>query len=605
MVLAALWDKRPRPNPRACTSSFSLRINLLGGCVAASRRDASRRDPSNAMQWVCAGAVRWCGPAACRACGEHRRAVPSCFVHEQRWVPLKQTQVDWIFVKTICRKGECTSFLIIFGDMYKEIFTLNTEGITSVFRNRRGNFAITFALVTTVIFAAGGLAVDYAMLLNTKSRLNNALDAASLATSRAISIGEIRTTGNDARNYFKKVFASNMGDDAFDPARYTLDRFVVDTDRQTVSAEVSIDRPLMLMRVASGETSEKVASRSVATYGGNEIEVAMVFDFSSSMRGAPIAALREAAKDSVRELLSVNTPSKTNARISLVPYSRAVNVGPFLARYVYPDYNEAKSDAPRFSRSLFNSTGLGYSVAALKTQFGRCRTRRGSVRCNWRRRHVINGDGTSVDTCSTERKAPKSGGRSHQFTDKDPTFGMISRDSRLDDGKCIPARLVPLSSNENSLINTITNYRTHTGTAGQIGLQWAWYTLSHNWANYLPSGSAPGDMATNPELRKYIIFMTDGEFNRAYADNRDLDEWDEGIAKATTLSLCNAIKQKGIKIFSIGFDLHQSSAIDMMKRCASPDDGALTYFYTPSTTRELKSVYASIAKSIQTLRLLY
>ncbi|MCP5088723.1 MAG: hypothetical protein GY952_18180, partial [Rhodobacteraceae bacterium] len=56
-------------------------------------------------------------------------------------------------------------------------------------------------LLATVIFLAAGLAVDYSRSLGTKSRINNALDAATLATGRALSIGEISTTGTEAQDY--------------------------------------------------------------------------------------------------------------------------------------------------------------------------------------------------------------------------------------------------------------------------------------------------------------------------------------------------------------------------------------------------------------------
>ena len=120
-------------------------------------------------------------------------------------------------------------------------------------RNRKGNFAIHFGLAATFIFLAGGLAVDYTLALGSRIRINNALDAASLATGRALAIGEISSTGDAAENYFKAVFAANMGDNAFDSTTYTLKNFNLDMVAKMVSAEVEIDQNLTLLRVGVGK----------------------------------------------------------------------------------------------------------------------------------------------------------------------------------------------------------------------------------------------------------------------------------------------------------------------------------------------------------------
>lgn len=431
------------------------------------------------------------------------------------------------------------------------------------FLNKYGNFTIKFALGMTVIFMAAGLAVDYSMSLGTKTRINNALDAATLATARALASGEFDTGGTHALDYFKAVFAANVGDDAFDSSTYTVEHFTIDAKAQTVSGEISTDQWLTLSQIGTGRTTQTVASSSTAGYGVRAIEVAMVLDLSSSMKGSKLSALKTAAKDSIETFLSANTNSRTNVRISLIPYSSAVNVGSFLARYVYADYSEATSNAPTYDAS---------------------------------------DDGTNVDNCSTDRKAPSSG-TSYRFTDANPSFGMISRDSRLEDDKCLTAELVPLSSNESSLVKTIKNYRVDSGTAGQIGLQWAWYTISHNWANYLPNGSEPGVLSTDSDLAKYIILMTDGQFNKAYAGNSDSSEISSSIALATANSLCTAIKSDGIIIFSIGFKLDKIDAKEMLKSCATPDRDDVTYFYEPDTNNELLAAYSNIVQTIQRLNL--
>ncbi len=528
-------------------------------------------------------------------------------------------------------------------------------------QDKSGNFAVSFALAATVIFMAAGLAVDYSRSLGTKTRINNALDAASLATSRALSIGEIGTTGKDAENYFKAVFAANVGDDSFDSGTYTLKSFKLNTNTRTVSAEISVDQPLTFLRVGTGRPTQSVASYSATSYGIGSIEVAMVLDVTGSMgsgTGSKLQSLKDAATLGITELLKANTATDENVRISLVPYDFGVNAG-VLAKYVYPDYDEAESDAPVYDASFaagydvdtFQAPyktncyytqnedrspafqyarydGAGYEGLLMNAVFSGSRDRRiggeGLLRpvhhktytCFLPTDFIVEDDGTNVDNCATDRKAPKSSGlTSYQYTDENPSKGMISRDSRLDRQahyhysryyyyRCPSSPLVTLTSNETTLKNAISGLSGGGFTAGHIGLQWAWYTLSHKWAGYIDgTASDPGDMDTDDDLAKFIILMTDGDFNTAYAGtNSSKITKQSKRSKNHTDKLCTNIKAAGIKIFTIGYKT-SGAADTMLASCASPDEGNFTYSYEPDTASELAGTYAAIVGMIRTIRL--
>jgi Flp pilus assembly protein TadG len=515
-------------------------------------------------------------------------------------------------------------------------------------RNKSGNFAIAFAFTSVAIFLSVGLAVDYSRSVGQRTRVNNALDAASLATARALSIGEISDTGSAAEDYFKAVFAANLGIDDLGASDYSVDNFTIDTASQTISATAEYDQPLTFISVGSSQTSQAVGTKSAASYGIGDIEVAMVLDVTGSMSGYNITSLKSAATLGIEELLTANTGTDEHVRISLVPYSDSVNAG-VLAPYVYPDYNEAESDAPVYDSSYTAGYDVDTFQADYKTncyyvgyddglgitdyadlgddgyeafvinaafpggysgrggdgyvQYASHRGRSRTYTCFLEDDFIVEDDGTSVDNCATDRKAPTSG-TSYQYTDANPSYGMISRDSRLDEDGCTSSALVALTSNETTLKNSINGLSTGGCTAGHIGLQWAWYTISKNWADYLPAGSKPGDMSTDDDLAKYIILMTDGAFNTAYAGTSSNSV---GCSKSTlstghTSSLCTAIKSAGIKIFTIGFGT-SNSADTMLEACASPDEGTLTYSYEPNTADELKDTYEHIASLIQSLRL--
>ena len=421
-----------------------------------------------------------------------------------------------------------------------------------------------------------------------------------------MSIGEVSSTGNAAENYFKAIFAANIGVDDLAASPYTVKNFTIDTTNQTVSATADYDQSLTFMRIGTSQTTQVVASQSEAIYGIGDIEVAMVLDVTGSMAGYRIEALKDAATLGITELLAPNTSTDTHVRISLVPYSDSINAGP-LANYVYPDYDQAKSNAPVYDPSYRGN----YNVKSFLESYGADCDYRGlnnrgqkKYRCDdIPDDFVVKRSGVREDNCATDRKAPRSG-RSYQYTDANPSVGMISRDSRLPIDGCTSSKLMLLSANKNNLTGRITGLSTGGCTAGHIGLQWAWYTISHKWADYVPTAAKPDDLATNDKLAKYIILMTDGAFNTAYAGtNESRVGCSEGTLSVThTGHLCTNIKAAGIKIFTIGFGT-SGSADRMLKSCASPDEGSLTYAYEPDTAEELKDTYVHIANLIQTLRL--
>ena len=110
--------------------------------------------------------------------------------------------------------------------------------------------------------------------------------------------------------------------------------------------------------------------------------------------------------------------------------------------------------------------------------------------------------------------------------------------------------------------------------------------------------------------------MTDGDFNTVYCqgviardalsgsgNTYDHINCDSGNGKSSAdqaKSLCDNMKQKGITVYTIGFDIGSSAvAKDVLSYCASD----ASKFYQPATGSEMKAVFKTIAKSIYTLRI--
>lgn len=430
-----------------------------------------------------------------------------------------------------------------------------------VFRDdRRGNFAILFAVVSVAVSLAAGTAVDVTQALGDRTHMANALDAAVLATAKAISTGRIQSA--QAEGYMAKIFAGNIGQSATGAEDFGLTNVHVDSATSTVSATATATyhSTFGILGDAGTFPLSTDAAASYGSGGDGTVEVAMAFDVTGSMAGSKIAALKTAANAGIKVLLD---NSDGRVRIAAIPYAAAVNVGPDLAKYIYRDNGDPYAVPPAYDPA---------------------------------KPVLVRGGKTRPDNCATERKGdlddPAAG----------PDTAMVNRDGRLIEGNCPVAAIVPLTNNAALLRDTVDDFRAGGTTAGHIGIQWAWYALSNGWSRFLPDGRGAGE---GEKVHKYAVIMTDGEFNTAYAGTKDFSQSPEAKKNSAKMAvaLCKAMRAQGIEIFTIGFGLNEANAKKTLKACASPDHDGMTFFYGASTGNELVDVYQEIASVIKKLRL--
>ena len=68
---------------------------------------------------------------------------------------------------------------------------LLTSSVRSFAADERGNVAVLFAFMSTIILFVAGIAIDYARTVNMNSRIGNAADAATLAAGCAMLDGKL------------------------------------------------------------------------------------------------------------------------------------------------------------------------------------------------------------------------------------------------------------------------------------------------------------------------------------------------------------------------------------------------------------------------------
>ncbi|QKC91238.1 hypothetical protein EB230_24685 [Mesorhizobium sp. NZP2234] len=184
-------------------------------------------------------------------------------------------------------------------------------------RSKSGNFALLMGLGLPAILSAVAFAVDVSTIMRAKSNLQNALDAANLASSH---LGDLDMTRTDA---FDRYFQANVvghGELANAQATLTVDRGVNFIKTKAVaSADVNLNFAFLF-----GQNRHIVVNAS-AVESNNQLEVVLVLDNTGSMAGARMTALRAATKSLLDTLEATKSPTR-QVRASLVPFVTAVNV---------------------------------------------------------------------------------------------------------------------------------------------------------------------------------------------------------------------------------------------------------------------------------------
>lgn len=213
-----------------------------------------------------------------------------------------------------------------------------------------------------------------------------------------------------------------------------------------------------------------------------------------------------------------------------------------------------------------------------------------------------------ITTCASERTGDEA------FTDAAPSREWLGRVYAGSGNPCPSAQVIPLTSNRTSLHDAIDDLEDGGSTAGHLGLAWGWYTLSPNF-NGVWTGESQAAAYGTRQLMKVLIFMTDGEFNTVFCDgvisrsstsgsgstsDQIACDAPNGSSFDQTDDLCDAIKDEGVIIYAVGFDLPaRGDARNALVSCASDP----SHVFLPDSGSDLREAFRAIARSISDLRI--
>ncbi len=185
------------------------------------------------------------------------------------------------------------------------------------FSDRRGAFAMQFALMAVPMFACTGVAIDGGRAFLARFELSAALDAAALAAGSTISDDEATLRGV-ARRFVDQNFGNA------EPGSVRIE-FDPGDDVMTVRGEVDIDTFFMAI---VGIPTVTVSAESEVRRGGTNVEVALVLDTTESMNGQRMTDLKAAAADLV-DIVVTDDQTPYFSKLALVSYGANVYAGDY------------------------------------------------------------------------------------------------------------------------------------------------------------------------------------------------------------------------------------------------------------------------------------
>lgn len=446
-------------------------------------------------------------------------------------------------------------------------------------RDESGALAIWSIFMFLMMMIVGGIGADFMLNEMRRTQLQGTLDRAVLAAADLDQTLDAETVVAD---YFDKA---GMGDylesvTVQEGLNYKIVSAQANSETDTLFIDfLGVDK---LPAPASGEAEERVAN----------VEISMVLDISGSMGhyAGKMQNLRNAASEFVDAVLRPETEDLVS--LSIVPYTAHVNAGPVIFDALNVNQRHDFSHCVEFNNAEFDTT-----------VFNTTRTYE---------------QGQHFEASSAWHNPIRN-----------PGCPMRSYE-----------RITPLSQNGGALKYQIGQLTPRANTSIHLGMKWGVSLLDPSFQPLTQTLSAGGHVDSvfrdrpaaydDPETLKTVVLMTDGENVRtyriadwAYDSSSEYAHWNRWTLfrylynhvhsyhhnqfyytkytphQGDTLlhNICDAAKDRGIVIWTIGFHVGDHGA-DVMRRCASSP----SHFFRVEGV-EITSAFQAIARQINQLRL--
>jgi len=513
--------------------------------------------------------------------------------------------------------------------------------------NERGSVAVMAAAVVTTMVIAIGVSTDLMRAYSAQSQLSAALDAAALAAGASTGSSSALTTL--ANNYLTANFPASSG------ITVSVTSMNVSSNPVTITANAAV--PTAFLPII-GISTINVSATTQVTRQMRGLEVAFVLDNTGSMMTSVggvtnMAALKQAAGQVVTKLFGGTTTANPLLRVAMVPFTASVNPVPtyipnggttssaFAASltqygsnpsYIPSTYTYATpvTDANKWMGCVVESsafTALGSSptattaTTALDTAIT---TSSGAFTPYYWQPEWKNTSNNQCYLASSHSTLTSTGVCNTWTAGSSPNSSVSSTpwvwgsDAVVGPNRSCPTPVTPLTNTMAPLITAIGLNSDGTakttagmgawnngGTLGSVGMAWAYRVLS-------PSGPYASISTVNPWTttlwQKAVVLMTDG--TNDYFDNQYSaygpyqSSFVVSNVESQEKAICDALRNKGVIIYSIFFNTSTPSTTTAVRYCAGTTAGAGndSYFYNAKSQTDLANAFNTIGNQLSNLR---
>jgi Flp pilus assembly protein TadG len=384
-----------------------------------------------------------------------------------------------------------------------------TQKITSTFNRYAkadgGATAILFAVSLVPIIAAAGAAIDFISFFNTRTHMQAALDAGSLAgaTAAGASAAQRIQIATD-------TFNANMN--TADLANSSI-KVNFKPNAKTVEGSASLEMPTTLMSLVGVDVMNVGANSEVSIPTDKNAEIAFVLDYSGSMTEMAGSQVKYVAmRDAVTKLVNNLTASNASKlKFAMVPFSDQVYTdipNPFVLGQFGPGmWTGCTLDNP----SPYNLTDVPPSA----------------------------GDASKWNQPAVKRSSCN---------------GYVARNLKLR----------PLSNDFSGLKSQVASMTPYAYTHIALGVQFGYQALSPNGI-YNASGKVAKYNDSN--TIKYLVVLTDGDQTEPAFGPGGVRTKEQG--EDNLVALCNNAKADGIQILTMAVGITNAATSARLQNCSS------------------------------------
>ncbi len=462
-----------------------------------------------------------------------------------------------------------------------------------------GSTAIMFGLLFTTIMGTVGFAVDYERAQNERKIVQKHLDATLIHLGRGNKKTQPQEPGS--KYLLDSLAQAKIETENINPT------FTYDAVEGSITGTVNIRPRTIISGGILPEIEMQVVSKAKPRVVGT-VEIALVLDNSGSMNfsihndSETYVSAPNRRADSLQEAVGgmfdviYSNPTVTPA-VSVIPYANSVDITDVFVKNPKSSFKGANGwtmeglgiDDLDASDVTYQDRSQGKGVWATerfvrKNSNGSYREDLGSPAS---RAMPVLSQGTMQTWCHSNY-AYYYGTRCIQVA-KGPNGQWYK-------GGYYKATNGILTMTDDSQVvrDYVASFEPKGGTAGHIGAAWGLYTLVPWWNGFFDhEAGKPQAFAETTE--KYLVIMTDGEFNSTQDSSMSGDDVFNYFG-----SICAKARSKDITVFTVGLKVVENTKTDISLRECAGDSGR---YFPVADHEELKDAFVKIGRETGGLRI--